>query len=278
VWVTPHGTWGKGTIELNQLPTNNTNTDNVVLLWHPAQEPKAGDHLDISYTLDFYMNDAARPPLAFCKSTFINDPAPPPVSPPPSVSPGSPPTLAMAALVPVPAASTKPGKTKARAGVKTAMVVSVPPPVVVAPVKKLPPFDTTPVQFLVDFGGAGIEGIPASSPPDLDLDYGPPGTVMRDSKVEKNGYDNSWRVTFTIEPWKHNVPTELRCRLTAHGTVSRRQAELDQLQARLAAAQLANDAGEVDNLQKNLLPKKEQELNDAKSRPLSETWIYTWHQ
>ncbi len=31
--------------------------------------------------------------------------------------------------------------------------------------------------------------------------------------MEKNGYDNSWRVTFTIIPFKHFVPTELHCRL-----------------------------------------------------------------
>ena len=30
-FVTPRGDWGKGAVQLNQLPTNNTNTDNVVL-------------------------------------------------------------------------------------------------------------------------------------------------------------------------------------------------------------------------------------------------------
>ena len=70
-----------------------------------------------------------------------------------------------------------------------------------------------PVQFLVDFVGNGIENLPASQPPDVELGYDPPGTYLRDRKVEKNGYDNSWRVTFTIIPLKHNVPTELRCTL-----------------------------------------------------------------
>jgi len=78
-WIVPHGNWGKGSIQLIQLPTNNTNTDNVVLFWHPDQAIKAGDHLDFDYTIDFYMNDADRPPLAYCKQTLVNSPAPPPL-------------------------------------------------------------------------------------------------------------------------------------------------------------------------------------------------------
>jgi glucan biosynthesis protein len=45
----------------------------------------------------------------------------------------------------------------------------------------------------------------------------PTGTYLRESHVEKNGYDNSWRVTFTIIPAKRFVPTELRCRLIHNG-------------------------------------------------------------
>jgi glucans biosynthesis protein len=81
-----------------------------------------------------------------------------------------------------------------------------PPPPPVVP-------NTVPVQFLVDFMGNGIENIPANQTPDLDLALSPPGTYLREKNVEKNGYDNSWRVTFTIYPAKHSVPTELRCRL-----------------------------------------------------------------
>jgi glucans biosynthesis protein len=87
-WVTPHGDWGKGAVQLIHRPSNNVNFDNVVLLWNPAQPVNAGDHLDLNYTIDFYMNDAARPPLAYCKQTLINSPAPPPPPPPtPAVVP-----------------------------------------------------------------------------------------------------------------------------------------------------------------------------------------------
>ncbi len=198
-WVTPQGKWGKGVVQLTQLPTNNTNTDNVVLFWIPEQKPKAGDRLDLNYTVDFYMNDANRPPLAYCKSTYINCPAPPPPPPPPVVTPK--PDTAKPGAPP-------PGKAAAP---ETPKPPATPP----APA---PPKDTVPVQFLVDFIGNGIENIPANEPPHLDLTCNPPGTYIRDDiKVEKNDYDHLWRVTFTIIPLKHNVPTEILCRLTRDG-------------------------------------------------------------
>jgi periplasmic glucans biosynthesis protein len=191
-WVTPHGDWGKGAVQLIQRPSNDFNTDNVVLLWHPDQAIKAGEHIDLSYTIDFYMNDANRPPLAYSKQTLINCPAPPPPAPP---LPGSGGVKPAGSLAPV----TVPAK------------ILTPAPS--APLPPTPPTGTVPVQFLVDFAGAGIENIPTNQAPVANLVCGPPGTLLREKSVEKNGYDNSWRVTFTIIPLKHNVPTELRCSL-----------------------------------------------------------------
>jgi glucans biosynthesis protein len=263
-WVTPHGDWGKGAIQLTQLVTNNTNTDNVVLFWRPNQQPKPGDRLELNYTIDFYMNDATRPPIAYARATFVNiNPLQPPL-PPPSVSPGSP---------------------GVAAGAKT------PPPAPASPPKPIPN-GTTPVQFLVDFVGDGIENIPANSPPDIDLWFSPPGTVIRESKVEKNGYDNSWRVAFTIIPFKHHIPTELKLRLFAHNTVEKIEDDLAQIHAQIDQDRKllaygpvsAGKTGqpqpgqELDNLTKNILPQKEKDLQDAVTRPVSETWTYTWHQ
>jgi periplasmic glucans biosynthesis protein len=183
-WVTPRGGWGKGALQLIQLITNNANTDNVVLQWHPDVAPKAGDRLELSYTIDYYMNDASRPPLAYAIQTLVNDPAPPP----PVAGAGEPPP---ANVKPPPSAGSPPGKP--------------------APVP-----DTTPVQFLVDFAGDGIENIAPDHKPDLDLTCSP-GTVVRESGVEKNDYDKSWRVIFTIIPAKVNVPVELHCVLRDRG-------------------------------------------------------------
>jgi glucans biosynthesis protein len=183
-WVTPHGDWGKGVVQLIELVTNNTNTDNVALFWHPDQAPKASDRLDLHYTIDFYMNDANRPPLAYAKQTLVNDPAPPPPS---QAAPVSPP------------AAPPGGKP-----------VTAPAPVV-------SPSGTTPVQFLIDFAGDGIEDIAPDHKPDIDLVCTPPTNVIRESSVEKNGYDKSWRVTFTLIPAKVNVPVELLCTLRSKG-------------------------------------------------------------
>jgi len=181
-WVVPHGNWGKGSIVLAHRPSNDITSDNVVLYWHSDQLPKAGDRMDLDYTIDFYMNDAEWPPLAYAKTALIVNPAPPPPSPLPSA-------------IPIPAAT-----------VKSPLAPSLPPPIP-------NPGNTTPVQFLVDFMGDGIENIPAAAPPYLQLHFDPPQTGLREWKIEKNGYDNSWRASFTIIPFKHNVPTELHCRL-----------------------------------------------------------------
>jgi glucans biosynthesis protein len=234
VWVTPHGNWGKGKVELVQPNSNNVNTDNVALFWWPDQAVKSGDKMDISYTIDFYMNDAGRPPLAYCKQTLINSPAPPP--PPPPIAP---PSTTPAASAPALAAVIKPPTSPAPAAIPNKAPVKNGPPSPAAPAlpeTPIPspspaiPTGTVPVQFLVDFAGNNIENTPANQPPDLDLSYGPPGTYLREKKVEKNGYDNSWRVTFTIIPLKHFVPTQLRCRLLHN------------------------------------------------NKPITETWVYTWHQ
>ena len=204
-WVTPHdgAIWSKGEVTLVERPSNDFNTDNIVFFWHPAQAVKAGDHIDLSYTIDFYMNDAQRPPLAYCKQTLVNCPAPPPPVPPPPTNATPPPPKPEASAASVAAA-------KPVTNAPAATPPTAPPP---APPAQPIPVGTVPVQFLVDFAGNGIENTPANQPPDLDLTYDPPGTYVREKKVEKNSYDNSWRVTFTIIPFKHFTPTQLKARL-----------------------------------------------------------------
>jgi glucans biosynthesis protein len=183
-WVTPRGDWGKGAVVLVHRPSNDFNTDNVVLFWHPDQTPKAGDRMELNYNIDFYMNDAQRPPLAFSRETWvINDPPPPaiPIAPI-ATSTGTATKAAAPAPAPAPPPAHKPG-------------------------------DIIPVMFMVDFVGNGIENIPYNHPPYLQIQLSPPETKLRESSLEKIGYDNSWRATFTIIPFKHNVPTEIHCRL-----------------------------------------------------------------
>ncbi len=238
-WVTTHSGFGKGEVTLIERPSNDFNTDNVVMFWHPAEPIKAGDHKVFNYTIDFFMDDSSRPPLAYTRQTLINVPAPPPPAPAPFTTEPKNPTPAElpAPTSPPPAAKTnaapaiaaKPGTNAAPVAAKP--VTNAPPVVIGPPFPGKPiPQGTTSVQFLVDFAGNGIESIPANQPPELDLTYDPPGTYVRDQSVEKNGYDNSWRATISIVPFKPFVNTILKCRLMRDG------------------------------------------------KPLTETWNYTWRQ
>ena len=213
-WVTPHEGFGKGEVTLIERPSNDFNTDNVVMFWHPAEPIKAGDHKEFNYTIDFYTDDSSRPPLAYTRQTLINVPAPPP--PPPAPFTGEP-TPPKPTPPPAPPATTA-AKTNAPPVLAGLPATNAPPLVIGPPYPGKPiPKGTTPVQFLVDFAGDGIENIPANQPPDLDLSFDPPGTYVRDQSVEKNGYDNSWRATISIIPFKPFVPTVLKCRLMRDG-------------------------------------------------------------
>ena len=142
-WVTPHDKWGKGAVHLIVRPSNDFNTDNVVMFWHPDEPIKAGDRREFKYTIDFYMNDAQRPPLAFSKQTLITCPAPPVNPPPPSI--------------PTPANGNAGAKTNAPPAMPPlpapGMPVFIGPPLPGTPAAKPIPVGTVPVQFIVDFAG-----------------------------------------------------------------------------------------------------------------------------
>ena len=52
VWVTPTGTpWGKGRVELVEIPTTNETNDNIVAYWVPDKKLTQGDHQHYEYSL-----------------------------------------------------------------------------------------------------------------------------------------------------------------------------------------------------------------------------------
>src|SRR3546814_8106595 len=65
VWVVPKGDWGRGRVELVQIPTKDATNDNVVAYWVPEQSPKAGSQLDLEYTLFWQADQETKPPLAW---------------------------------------------------------------------------------------------------------------------------------------------------------------------------------------------------------------------
>lgn len=51
LWVEPVGKWGKGAINLMEIPTTGETLDNVVCFWQPAEPVKAGSELAFQYKL-----------------------------------------------------------------------------------------------------------------------------------------------------------------------------------------------------------------------------------
>ena len=61
-WVEPKGDWGKGRVELIEIPTKSDIHDNIVAFWVPAEAPKPGTPASFAYTMSWYGDDPKRPP------------------------------------------------------------------------------------------------------------------------------------------------------------------------------------------------------------------------
>ena len=64
-WVEPRGPWGRGTVQLIELPTDDEIHDNIVVVWVPDKPPQPGDRIDLAYKLHWladepYPTDLAR--------------------------------------------------------------------------------------------------------------------------------------------------------------------------------------------------------------------------
>jgi len=74
-WVEPIGSWGKGSVNLIQLPTPDETNDNIGLYWEPEKKPVAGGKMDVGYRLHWLMSDPQLPPLARVSATRVNYPS-----------------------------------------------------------------------------------------------------------------------------------------------------------------------------------------------------------
>ena len=52
-WITPKGEWGKGRVELVEIPTNDETNDNIVAFWTPDQLPEIGQEMNFKYAITF---------------------------------------------------------------------------------------------------------------------------------------------------------------------------------------------------------------------------------
>jgi len=52
LWIEPKGAgWGKGAVQLVEIPTSDETSDNMVAFWNPAEKPKAGQEMLFSYRM-----------------------------------------------------------------------------------------------------------------------------------------------------------------------------------------------------------------------------------
>nr|WP_305729195.1 MULTISPECIES: glucan biosynthesis protein G [Pseudomonas] len=71
-WIEPEGDWGKGTVNLVEIPTADETNDNIVAFWSPAELPEVGKPLDVSYRLHWTMDEKSLHPSdsAWVKQTL----------------------------------------------------------------------------------------------------------------------------------------------------------------------------------------------------------------
>jgi len=61
-WIAPLGKWGKGSVELVELPTKEEIHDNIVAYWVPAAPAEAGKPVSYSYLINSFSNSVVWPP------------------------------------------------------------------------------------------------------------------------------------------------------------------------------------------------------------------------
>ncbi|WKW51205.1 glucan biosynthesis protein [Rhodomicrobium lacus] len=69
-WVEPKGNgWGKGTVQLVEIPTDDEINDNIVVYWNPEKRPEPGDRIDLAYRIHWLADEPYPTPLARCVAT-----------------------------------------------------------------------------------------------------------------------------------------------------------------------------------------------------------------
>jgi glucans biosynthesis protein len=72
LWVQPEGDWGAGEVVLVQNNTGDEFQDNIVAYWRPKDGLRAGQPLELAYTLVTFTRNDGLPPLARCVWTRID--------------------------------------------------------------------------------------------------------------------------------------------------------------------------------------------------------------
>lgn len=71
LWVEPRGNWGKGTVQLIELPTDDEIHDNIVAMWVPETPAEPGAEVTLAYTLHWLADEPYPTDLARCVATRL---------------------------------------------------------------------------------------------------------------------------------------------------------------------------------------------------------------
>ena len=74
-WVQPLGNWGKGGVELVEIPSDEEIHDNMVAYWVPAQTPATGKPVAFAYLLSAFAQNLRWPPGGRVIATRSSNPA-----------------------------------------------------------------------------------------------------------------------------------------------------------------------------------------------------------
>ena len=73
LWIEPQGTWGRGSIQLVEIPTDDEIHDNVVAMWVPAEPVRAGQALELRYRMHWAAEEPYPTPLARVVATRLGN-------------------------------------------------------------------------------------------------------------------------------------------------------------------------------------------------------------
>ena len=68
-WIKPQGDWGKGAVQLVEIPTKDETFDNIVAYWVPEKEARKGDEFTFSYDIEWRPLDPKSKELASVVNT-----------------------------------------------------------------------------------------------------------------------------------------------------------------------------------------------------------------
>ena len=73
LWVEPEGDWGRGAVQLVEIPTDDEIHDNIVAMWVPAEPARAGAAYDLRFRLHWVADEPHPSPLARCVATRLGN-------------------------------------------------------------------------------------------------------------------------------------------------------------------------------------------------------------